>query len=147
LKIGRQTAAWNNTVEMGVKKQILPPGVKDGEKTDAGAQVFGIGGDAAKRFGSSTKEDIVDDFLVQPGKRSDAVGQSKDQVEIRNRQKLCLMFLKPLSFGEGLTFGTVAIAAGIVADPAMAAAVTLVDVVAENGGSTDFDCMHDALLF
>jgi hypothetical protein len=34
-------------MQMGMKKQILPPGVKHGEKADLGAEMFGIGGNGA----------------------------------------------------------------------------------------------------
>jgi len=56
------------------------------------------------------------------------------------------MLLQPLSFSERLTLRAVTIAARVVADPAMATAVALIDVAAENGRSTHLDCMHDSPL-
>ena len=124
----------------------MAPGVKHGEKADMGSQVFGVGCNAPECFRSGAKEDVVDDFLILPGKRRNAVGQGENHMEIRNRQKLRAMVFEPLSFGKGLTLRAVAIAAGIVADPALSAAVALIDVAAQRSGSADFDGMHDLLL-
>ena len=129
-----------------MKKQVLPPGVKHGKKADFGAEMFGIGGDAPEGFRGGAKKDAVNHFLILPGNGSDAVRQGENYMEIRNRQKLCLMFFEPFSFGERLTLRAVPIPAGIVTDPAMAAIVALIDMTAESGGSAHFDCMHDLLL-
>lgn len=44
---GGDPAARNNTMEMGMKKQVLSPTVQYGEEADLGAQMFGIGGNGA----------------------------------------------------------------------------------------------------
>ena len=36
-------ASWNHAVDMGVKIQLLVPGMQKGNKADAGAEVVGIG--------------------------------------------------------------------------------------------------------
>ncbi len=44
--IGRQSAAGSHTMQMGMMQQVLPPSVEDGQKTDASAQMLGVGGNA-----------------------------------------------------------------------------------------------------
>jgi hypothetical protein len=45
LAIWRDPAAGHHTVYVGMMHQVLPPGVRDREESDLGAQEFGIGGD------------------------------------------------------------------------------------------------------
>src|SRR6266705_1108600 len=46
--IGRDSAARDDTMEMGMKKQVLPPTMEYGKEADFGAQMFGIGGDSGQ---------------------------------------------------------------------------------------------------
>src|SRR5439155_18560050 len=45
--IGRDSAAWDNAVEMRMMQQVLTPTVEYSEETDFRAQMFGIGGNRA----------------------------------------------------------------------------------------------------
>ena len=40
-----ESAGGNDTVDMGMQKQVLPPGVERADDADLRSQVFGIGGD------------------------------------------------------------------------------------------------------
>lgn len=120
--------------------------MKHGEKSDVGAEMFGIGRNAPEGLGGGAKEGVVNDLLILSGNGGNAVGQGENHMEIGNRQKLGLMPLQPLSFSERLTLRAVTVAARVVADPAMATVVALIDVAAENGRSTHLDGMHDASL-
>ena len=84
LTVGRKAAAWNHAMEVRVKEQILPPGVKHSEKSDVGAQMFGIGSNAPEGFRGGGREDVVNDLLILSGNGSNAVGQSENHMEIRN---------------------------------------------------------------
>ena len=42
LALGRQSAARNDTVQMGMPVQVLSPGMQRGEETDLRAQVLGV---------------------------------------------------------------------------------------------------------
>ena len=52
----------------------------------------------------------------------------------------------PLGAGKGLALGAMAIAAGAIAEAAVAAVVALLDLAAEGGGAAAFDRRHGAAL-
>ena len=43
--VWRKTAGWNDAVHVGMRLQVLPPGVKHTEEADLRAEMFRIGGD------------------------------------------------------------------------------------------------------
>jgi hypothetical protein len=43
--IGREAAAGDDAVQVGMKQQHLPPGMEHREETEFGAEMLGIGGD------------------------------------------------------------------------------------------------------
>ena len=51
-----EPSAWNHTMHMGMSEQRLSPSVRNSEKSDLGAEVFGISGDLEKSLGRGTKE-------------------------------------------------------------------------------------------
>jgi hypothetical protein len=51
LTVGCQAAAGNNAVQVRVELERLAPGVEQGDKTDLGPEITGLGGDGAKRRG------------------------------------------------------------------------------------------------
>ena len=51
-----ESSAWNHTMHMGMSEQFLPPSVQHSEKSDLGAEVFGISGDLEKGLGRGTKQ-------------------------------------------------------------------------------------------
>ena len=71
-------------MKMRVHEQILPPGMKDRQKTNIDTKVFGIRCNPTECFRSSAKKNIVYDFLVLPCDRTYAVRDSEDNVEISN---------------------------------------------------------------
>ena len=123
--------------------QVLPPSVEHGQKADFGAQVLRIGGDAAQGGGRGPKQDAVDDFLVLKGDGSDLVRNGEDDVKIGNRQNLGTVLGQPFGPRQGLTLIAMAIGAGVVTDPPVAAAVALVHMTAENRRAADLDGAHD----
>src|SRR4030095_573991 len=124
--LGAGAPARHDAMEMGVVLQVLPPSMEHGQKADVSTQVLGIGGDDAQRGGRGAKQDAVDDFLVLQGNSSHRVSNGEDDVKIGNRQQLGAVLCQPFGPGQGLTLVAVAIGAGVVTDPLMAAAVALV---------------------
>ena len=51
-----ESSAWNHAMQMGMSEQRLPPSVQHREKSDLGAEVFGIRGDLEKGLGRGTKQ-------------------------------------------------------------------------------------------
>ena len=101
-------------MDMRVIVQILAPAMKHGNESDLGAEVFGIGADAAQRLGRGAEQDGVDHLLVLERDLGHRRGQREDDVEIGHRQQLCLPGREPFGAGLPLAFGAVPVAAGIV---------------------------------
>jgi hypothetical protein len=51
-----ESSARNHAMDMGMSEQRLPPSVQNSEKSDLGAEVFGISGDLEKGLGRGTKQ-------------------------------------------------------------------------------------------
>ena len=73
---------------MRVLLQLLIPGVKDGEESDFGAEMLGVGGDVDQRLGAATEQQPVDHFLVLQGQRRQLVGQRKHDMSVRRSEQL-----------------------------------------------------------
>ena len=43
--VRRETAGWNNAMEVWMEQQILSPGVKNGDEPDVRPEMFRIAGD------------------------------------------------------------------------------------------------------
>jgi hypothetical protein len=100
LATGREAAARNDTVQVGVMRQVLPPRMKDGEKADLGAQVLRIKRDRTKGLGRRLEQDVVDLGFVLIGDDGDLVGDREDHVEIFRIEQFSLAILDPLSAGQ-----------------------------------------------
>ena len=62
-----EPSPWDHAMEMGMSEQRLPPGVQNREKSDLGAEVFGIGGDLQEGLGGSPKQQAVNQSLILQG--------------------------------------------------------------------------------
>jgi hypothetical protein len=146
LGIGREPATGNDAMQMGMMEQILAPGVKDREEADLGAQMPGIGRDRAQGFRCGPEQNAVDRLLVLEGDGGHLFGYCKDDVKVLAVQKFGLPVLDPLRTGQGLTFATMTIAAGVIPDTFVAALVALFNVAAQSRGLAYLDRIHDAAL-
>ena len=73
-----------------MKEKILAPGVQDTEEANLRPKVFRIRGNLQKRCGAGSKQQGVDQLLVVERQRRKCVGNRKDQMQVRNVQKLAL---------------------------------------------------------
>ena len=80
--VGGDPAAGNDTMDMGMVEQILPPGVQDGEESDFGTQVRRVGGDDAQRLGCCTEKNAVKDPFVVKSYSGDLFWQGENNMEI-----------------------------------------------------------------
>ena len=115
------------------------PAVEHGGDADVGAQMLGIGSDGEQRLGRSAEQQIVDHRLVLVGDWSNLGWQREDQMEIADRQQIGLAGGEPVLRRRALALGTVAIATGVVGDPAVAAILTALDMAAEGGRTAALD--------
>jgi hypothetical protein len=92
--------------------QVLAPGVEHGEKTDLGAEMPRVCGDGTERLGGAPEQDGVDRLLVLEGDLGERRRQREHDVEIRNRQELCLPGRQPLGTRLPLALRAMAVATG-----------------------------------
>ena len=124
--------------------QCRAPGVEHGEKTDAGAEVFGIGRDGGHGLGRSLEQDAVDRGLILVGDVGDFGRQREHDVEVRHRQEFFLAFCQPLARRRSLTLRTVPVSARVVGDLGVAALLVLAarDMTAERCRAAVLDRRH-----
>ena len=127
-----QTAARYDHVDMGMKLEILPPGMQYGSDSWCCTKIFPIRTQLQYCFGCSLKQQCIQGALVTEKNRIQLSWNGKDNMEIGDIQKMLPLLLDPLLFCNRLTFRTVTIPAGIVGDPRMTAVVTGVYVCAQN---------------
>ncbi|MBB4201131.1 hypothetical protein GGD83_004969 [Rhodoblastus sphagnicola] len=113
-----------------------------GGEADAGAEMFGIGGDGRQRLGRRLEQQIVDGGLVLERDLRDRGRHGEDDVEIGNRQQVGFAVLQPSSSGGGLTLRAVPVATGIVGDARVRAILAALDMTAERRGAAMFDRRH-----
>ena len=109
------------------------PAVEHGGETDAGAQVPGISGDGEQPLGRRAEQQVVHHRLVLVGDRGDLGRQREDQVEVADRQQIGLAGGQPVPRRRALALGAMAVAAGVVGVPAVAAILAALDVATEGG--------------
>ena len=100
--VRRDPTAGDKTMQVGMVRQVLSPGVQHAQEADFGAEMDGIGGDGAKRLGRGAKQDIVDRRLVLEGDDGDLVGHRENDVEVLGVEQFCLAVRQPSGAGERL---------------------------------------------
>jgi len=102
------SAARNDTVKVGMKKQVLSPTMEYGKEADFRSQMFGIGSDGGQGFGRGTKQNVVDDLFVLVCDGSDLLGDGGDHMKIVCGEDFGYSLLDPLGTREGLALRAVA---------------------------------------
>src|SRR5437016_7391482 len=140
------SAARNDTVEMGMVDQGLSPGVEYGKEADFSSQMLGIGSDGGQGLGHGSKQNVVDDLFVLVSDGSDLFGDGEDHMEIVRGEDFGHSLLDPLRTREGLALWAMAVPAAVVARPLVTTAVAAFQMTAESCGATHLDGGHDASL-
>src|SRR5207253_263954 len=94
---------------VGMVKQVLSPGVKNGKETDLRSKVFGVGGNSQHRVGRGSEENAIDGALVLQGNVGNLFRHGKYNMKVLGLEKFALPVFDPLGAGQRLTFGTVTI--------------------------------------
>jgi hypothetical protein len=92
-----------------MKHDGLAPGMEHGENAEQSAKLGRS--DIAQGLCGSTQEDGIDDLGRVHGQWVQALGNGKDDVEVRNVENLLAPLLEPALPGLGTTSGTVPVAA------------------------------------
>src|SRR6202140_1276695 len=124
-------------MDMGVKPELLIPGMQHGEEADFRAEVFRIASDFEKCFGTGAKQQIIDNFLVLQSQWSKLRRKCEDHMDVACREKFSSTCGDPSFPGRDLTLRAVSIAAAVVGDGGtMPAAGALIEMTAECSGTT-----------
>jgi hypothetical protein len=131
---------------MGMMMQVLSPGVEHRDQPDLGAEVLGIGSDDAQRLGCGSEQDGVDHGFVLECDLGDRHRYGDDNMEVRHRQQIGLAVGQPRGPGQPLALRAMPVAAGIIRDADLAAAVALFGMPAQGCRAAGFDRTHDTAL-
>src|SRR4249919_4000722 len=95
LFVWRDSAAWNDAVNVGMKQQVLPPGVKDAEETNLGSQMFGVARHFTKRFSNRAEQEVIECLLILQHKCVQLVRQREDDVEVTRLKQFLAASVHP----------------------------------------------------
>jgi hypothetical protein len=84
--VGGQGAAGDNTMQVEVLGEILPPGVQDRRAAEVAAEMAGIAPKGGERVSDRVEEHRVEDAGVALGERVEGVRQGEDEVEVLDGQ-------------------------------------------------------------
>src|SRR5271165_4959987 len=96
LAIRRESSRRNHAVHMRVMEKVLPPGVKNAEESDLGAEMLRIGGHFKQRGRAGAEQKSVKQLLVVIRQRRELMRQREDNMNIGRREKLSLTRGEPL---------------------------------------------------
>jgi hypothetical protein len=95
LVVGRQAAGGDDAVDMVMGQQVRAPGMQDGEKSDLGAEPFGIGGHFKQSLGAGLEEQIENRLGRSERQRVEFVGQGEDDMKVVGVEQVALLCLEP----------------------------------------------------
>jgi hypothetical protein len=144
--VGGQPATGDETVEVQMLRQILPPRVQDGGDADRAAEMPRVSPKGEERVGGRSKQQRIDHARIPLSQRVEGVRQGEDDMKVRDREQLGLAGREPGLARGGLTLRAVPIPAAVVRDPDRPAAVTRLLMTAEGRGPTRRDRTQGAVL-
>ena len=115
---------------------------KNTDHGDAPAQEFGVQGQFFQSFGRSREEQIIDRFLIGPGKAAKSRWQGEGYEEVVFWEQQVHLSFEPEIGCVVSTFRTVAVFAGVVAVAGLPALVTKIDMAAHGLRAAVFDVLH-----
>jgi hypothetical protein len=114
--VERQSTGRDDTVDMGMKLQLLIPGMQHAEEADFGSEASGIAGDFEKSFCTGPEQQIIDDVFVLQSQGRQLRRQSEDDMGVGRGEKFAAPGLKPAFAGARLTLRAMPISAAVIGD-------------------------------
>ncbi len=111
-----------------VVAERLAPGMQDRKYAHAGSEAVRIKTDLDDGPTRCAKEEVVQHPWVTAKERAQGVGNGEDDVEVADRQKLCLPMLQPTLLGQRLALRAVPISAGVVGGMPVVTRVAFVEM-------------------
>jgi len=135
--IERETSGGHHTMDMGMKPDLLIPGVQHAEETNLCTEVSGIASDFEKSFRAGTKQEIVDHLFVLQHHWGQMAGECEDHVQVARGEQFSSTCSNPPFASSGLTLWTMAITTAVIRDRStMCAAGALIEMPAERSRTT-----------
>lgn len=122
-------------MNMGMKRKILAPGMQDADKPDLSAEPFRIRGNLQHGGRAGAEEQAVKKGWVVEAEPIQFMGQSKDNVEVWNVEKVPLAGIDPTLTCLRLALRAMPIPAGVIGDGLVIALRAPVDVSTERRGA------------
>lgn len=112
--VGVHSAAGDQVVDVGMKDQLLAPGVEDPDEPDLRSQPLRITGKALERLGRVVEEQAVEEPAIPGKEQAQFGGDGEDGVIIADGQEAVLLGFQPLPAFVALALRAVPVAAGVV---------------------------------
>ena len=113
--------------------------MKSTQHADLTADEAGVTGQVLSSSCRGAEEQAVEGALVAPGDLPERVGQGEGEHEEGGREEQRLLLLQPLLGFPVLTFGTMAVPAGMVAVLDLITLLAMVDMPAKGFGAAALD--------
>lgn len=131
LAIGRQTPGGDEHVNVRMKQHGPRPGVKDGQRADAGAEILRIRRQFLQGIASGLHEQAVDFLGMRSSHRPEFGGQSKGDQKVGTVREAAALFVDPVLGLRLMTLRAGAVAAGVIGKDFLLAMIALVDVASQ----------------
>jgi hypothetical protein len=135
--IERETSGGHDTMDVGMKPNLLVPAVQHAEETNLCTEVSGIASDFEKSLRAGTKQEIVDHLFVLQHHWGQVAGEREDHVQVARGEKFSSTCSNPPFASSGLTLWAMAITAAVIRDRStVCAAHALIEMPAERSRTT-----------
>lgn len=145
--IGVDATAGYDEVDMGMNRQLLPPGMQYSEEADLCSQPLLVSAKGQQGFGGGIKQQTVNQLLIEKAHGKDGLRQGENHMIIRHRKQIVEPLFDPLSPSASLALGTMPVPAGIISYFDVSATITSVYMITQMPAATALDGPHDRLLF
>ncbi len=130
-------------MHVGMMRERRSPGVQHQGRADLGTQMLRVGGDGQQSLGSNVEQQAIDHGLVLVGDVGDRRRQREHHVVVLHRQQISLTGLEPAPRGTGLALRAMAIAARVVGDLDLRAALAAQHMPTQRRATALLDGRHD----
>jgi len=129
-----------------MKLELAGPGVEHGGDPERGAEPPGIAAEREQGLGRGGEEEREEAPAVVQHQPAERARQGEDDVEVRGREEARQARVDPAGGGQRLALGAVAVAAGVIGGPGVAAGVAHVEMPPEHGGAAGRNGAQDGAL-
>jgi len=129
--IGGKTASRNEHMNVGMEEHGARPGVEDGERGDASAEVARIAGKFLQGIRGGFDQQAVDFPRMGSSQLAQLRRQSEGHQEVGTGQEVAALFLDPALGLILVTLRTGTIPAGVIRENFLLAAIALMDVASQ----------------